>query len=386
MPILNKMITFFGMFVGWLIYLNSYLIKREQKIWIFGSFGIFNDNSRYLYEHCLQYSDIRPIWISKNKKSVAKAAEKGEAYYFWSLKGFYYSLKGSIYIYSSYLSDISFYTSNKALKVNLWHGIPLKKIEFDINSAPLVFKFRKASWLYRLSHPSQHTIPDLLLSPSHYVSDYSFKSAFRVKDSHIIHAMYPRVTELIKSNTLQEFSDFKNVFLYAPTWRDDGTDFINVSGIDFTTLNNILKLNNSILLIKLHPSTKLALKFKFSNINIVDNQIDPIALMKSANCLITDYSSIYFDYLYLNRPIIFFPFDKEKYLENREMYFAYDDATPGILALNSKELITAIQSVMEGKDFSAHERTDCFKSFGLEHLGNEYIIQQIKRTYQEWRH
>lgn len=386
MLILSKVITVCNILIGWLVYLSSYIIKRKPNIWIFGSFGVFNDNSRYLFEYCLQYSNVRAIWISKNKQSVIKASQQGEAYYLWSLKGLYYALKGGVYIYSSYLSDICFYTSNKTLKVNLWHGIPLKKIEFDINSAPLVFKFRKASWLYRLSHPSQHTAPDLLLSPSHYVSEYSFKTAFRVKDNNIIHAMYPRVTELIKSKALQEFSGYNNTFLYAPTWRDDGSDFVQMSGIDFTALDNLLKSNNSILLIKLHPSTKLSLDINYSNIKIVNNQIDPIALMKSAQCLITDYSSIYFDYLYLNRPIIFFPFDKEKYLENREMYFKYDDVTPGILALNSDELFLAIQNVIEGKDLCVQERDDCFESFGLEHLGNEHIIQQIKRTYKEWRH
>ena len=68
------------------------------------------------------------------------------------------------------------------------------------------------------------------------------------------------------------------------------------------------------------------------------------------------------------------------------MYFKYDDVTPGILALNSDELFLAIQNVIEGKDLCVQERDDCFESFGLENLGNEHIIQQIKRTYKEWRH
>lgn len=386
MGIIKKSSIVAGIVLGRVIYYLSYFIARKENMWAFGSFGVYNDNSRYLYEYCQAQGDIRAIWISKNRDSVEQARKYGEAYYYYSVKGIYYALKSSVYIYSSYLSDINFYTSNKTLKVNLWHGVPLKKIEFDINSPPLVFKFKHASKLYQFTHPSQHTTPDLLLSPSHYVTNYSFKSAFKITDNSIIHAMYPRVAKLIQCEPLSELSVYNKIFLYAPTWRDGGEDFLMESGINFELIDKVLKKNNSMLLIKLHPSTKLTLEVNLSNVKIVDNQIDPIALMKSSHCLITDYSSIYFDYLYLNRPIIFFPFDKDKYLENREMYFSYEDVAPGDIVTGQEELIQAICDIINNKDKSLKKRIECFNSFELETSGNGYIVQKIKGKYQEWRY
>ncbi|MCT4712312.1 CDP-glycerol glycerophosphotransferase family protein [Enterobacteriaceae bacterium H11S18] len=380
MIITRKAFTFVKVILGRILYLFSGLISRDNSIWVFGSFGVFNDNSRYLFEHCQLREDIFPVWISKNKKSVKEASMYGRAYYAFSIKGLYYSIVGGVYIYSSYLSDINFYTSNGAFKVNLWHGVPLKKIEFDINSFPLVKKFKDANIITRFINGSQHTRPDLLLSPSKFVTEYSFSKAFRVPNSAIVHARYPRVGALIKSTPLTFDRKYKKIFLYAPTWRDDGGDFINASGIDFADLNRFLYENNSLLMLKLHSSTKLNIDLNFDNIMVISNQVDPNLLLFSSSCLITDYSSIYFDYLYLDRPIIFFCFDKENYLINREMYFEYDEYTPGEQAYKYSDLKAAMNNIILGVDDHAYERDLCVSEFALENNDDDYICNAIQRV------
>ncbi|HBC6251923.1 CDP-glycerol glycerophosphotransferase family protein [Proteus mirabilis] len=376
----NKVITIIKIILGYIVYFFSIFISRKKNIWIFGSFGVYNDNSRYFYEYCLNNcNDIRSIWISKNRYSVNEAHKKGEAYYLYSIKGVYYALKGGVYIYSSYLSDISFFTSKNALRVNLWHGIPLKKIEFDINSKPLVSIFQQATILTKIIHPAQHATPNLLLSPSKYVSEYSFKNAFRVTDDAMIYARYPRVTKLLECVSMNQFAGYHKVFLYAPTWRDSGKDFIKEANFEFEKFNKFLIKNNSLLLLKLHPSTKINLEVEYSNINLIDNQLDPIILMKTADCLITDYSSIYFDYLYLDRPIIFFCFDKDNYLLNREMYFDYTTITPGKIVNDQYMLINEMNNIIQGKDFYTHERKKCFALFKLEEKNNIDIVKSIKK-------
>lgn len=354
-------------------------MPRNNKVWAFGSFGVFNDNSKYLFLYCQNVNGIKPVWISRNKESVKLARKHGLSYYYLSPMGIYYSFKAGVYIYSSYLSDINYYTSKGCCRVNLWHGIPLKKIEFDINSLPLVSIFKKASRLKRFIYAAQHARPDLVLSPSEYVSDYSFSSAFRINKKNIIHARYPRVTELIECSPMMFDREYQKIFLYAPTWRDNGKDFINESGIDFSILDEWLQTNNSLLLLKLHPSTKIKFNFSlFNNIKIVDNQIDPITVMKTADCLITDYSSIYFDYLYLNRPIIFFCFDLDFYMKNREMYFEYYDVTPGLISPDLNSLYQCLDNIINNNDaYNAH-RIECYNKFVLKEQGNDVIINAIK--------
>ncbi|HGC4783938.1 TPA: CDP-glycerol glycerophosphotransferase family protein, partial [Escherichia coli] len=130
-----KKIKFIVKFIlGRIVYFLSGFFPRNPNIWVFGSFNGFEDNPKYLYLHVLNKNkEIRSIWIAKDKMELLQARNSGgEAYLFNSIKGFLFTLNAGIYIYSAYITDISFIASRKAKKVNLWHGIPIKKIEFDI--------------------------------------------------------------------------------------------------------------------------------------------------------------------------------------------------------------------------------------------------------------
>jgi CDP-glycerol glycerophosphotransferase len=79
------------------------------------------------------------------------------------------------------------------------------------------------------------------------------------------------------------------------------------------------------------------------NILVVDSQTDPYPLLQLSDSLITDYSSIYFDFLLTKKPIIFFPYDYEEYLvESRELYFDYEKYTPGVKVKSMKDLEVAL--------------------------------------------
>lgn len=382
----KKIFVLIFRFLGYPFYWFSGFVPRNNKIWVFGSFGVFNDNSRYLYQYILNNpkNNIRSIWISDNKKSVKEASKFGEAYYLYSFKGLFYSLIAKVYVFSSYITNISFFTSRNAVKVNLWHGIPLKKIEFDITTPPLNKSFRDANILSRILRPHTHVKYDFVLSPSKFVSDYSFKSAFRVNDENILIAQYPRVTYLEnmdKQSYRSKFKEFDRVFLYAPTWRDDGRDFIKESGLDFDKLNEICSNNNSVLLLKLHSATSLNIDLsKFNYIKLIENNIDPMSLLAISDCLISDYSSIYFDYLVLDKPIIHFCFDLEKYLMSREMYFNFNDVVAGIMVSDVNHLYDELEKISNGIDNGKELRSNVRNLFlSSNNLKDNEIIERISR-------
>lgn len=97
---------------------------------------------------------------------------------------------------------------------------------------------------------------------------------------------------------------------------------------------------------------------------MANNKLDPCELMVQADCLITDYSSIYFDYMVLDRPIIFFAFDKDDYLKERELYFDYEKYTPGAKAYEFLQLLTAIEDVCQGNDTALSMRRSINGIFG----------------------
>ena len=331
---LTEFFKYWGQLLLLPVYWLSFLFPRNKRIWLFGStFGKrFADNPKYLYLYMSQHKDrleIRPVWISHNKDIVAFLNRKGyEAYYYHSLKGIFFALRGKVYLFDNYSKDINFWQSGGALKVNMWHGIPLKKIQAD----NIFDKFRHPENLYAKFKNFPRNLSDE--KPHHYVlttSDFLkniFSSAFRTNNA--LTSGYPRndilishnINNLLSSNEKQQIALIKRftsqkpenkMVLYMPTFRESELDFFNV--IDIKTFGEFLEKNNILFCVKLHPKSKLEELFKkitTNNILIIDASSDPYAFLSLSGMLVTDYSSIYFDYLLLNRPVLFFNYDMDK--------------------------------------------------------------------------
>lgn len=386
MKIINRC-RYWGQVLLLPVYWLSFFIPRDKNIWLFGStFGRrFADNPRYLYLYVSQHREElgkRPIWISHNKEIVAFLNENGyEAYYYHSLKGIWYALRGKVYLYDNYSKDINFWQSGGAGKLNMWHGIPLKKIQADNKHD----KFRHPNNLWEKWRNFPRNLSDE--KPSDYVLTTSkelvpiFSSAFRTKN--VIPCGYPRNDYLIshdienlllpvEQQEVDAVEQFRRVYgtactgssdddfavnskpskdtkivYYMPTFRDSEMKFFEV--MDLGRFQQYLAQENILFCVKLHPKSKLGEEFAaiahkgFGNILIVDADSDAYVLLKQADVLVTDYSSIYFDFLLLDRPIIFFDYDREEYLEqSRELYFDYEDMTPGEKAETMEGLMAAL--------------------------------------------
>lgn len=364
---LIKGITYWAQLLMIPVYWLSFLIPRNRRIWIFGStFGTrFAENPRYFFLYTSQYKkkEIRPIWISQNKRIVQQLNSEGyEAYFKNSMKGFWYCLIGGVYLYDNYPKDISHWLSGSAVKVNMWHGVPLKKIQKDNLFDHIRHPQSRRQWF--------HAIPRRVSDekPSHYIlatSDYFkpiFSSAFGTKK--VLVNGYPR-TDAFLTNLIHnvmsvdeeaihgEINEKKNcgmkVLLYMPTFRDSEIEFFDV--IQLEELNRYLEKHHYLLCVKLHCKSKLKTvfeKLQGSNIIMIPQEADPYVFVGQSDALITDYSSIYFDYLLTGKPIIFFCYDLEHYLhDSREMYFDYEDFTPGQKVQTQNELEMAMTQLFE---------------------------------------
>lgn len=356
------------------IYWFSFLIPRNKNIWVFGSsFGkSFTGNPKYFYLYVNnKQSSIRPIWISEREEIVSKLQSNGyEAYSKYSFNGLKYSLFAGMYIFDHYSKDICFWLSGGAIKVNLWHGIPLKKghrdNKFDKVRNPQNI-YDKVRWIFRRIQNEK---------PSHFYSVTSnymkniHKRAFNAIDERVFVCGYPRndiffnseylyQKDEIIANSYESFSNIyneknkgKNIIIYMPTFRQSESKFFEI--VDLDKFNSFLKENDFILLIKAHHLSKLTKEFdeiQYSNIVSIKSTDDPYPLLNISDILITDYSSVYFDFLLTNRPIIFFPYDMEIYInESRELYYDYNEVTPGIKVETMDELMEAIQYYLDGKD------------------------------------
>ncbi len=344
------------------VYWFSFLVPRNKRIWLFGStFGRrFADNPRYFYLYLSQNKksdadkgEVRPIWIGHNKSIIRALTGQGyEAYYNHSLKGIWYCLRGKVYFYDNYPKDISQWLSGGAMKVNLWHGAPLKKIQMDNIYDKVRYPDRRID---KMRHALRRFTDE---KPSHYIissSDFFapiFSSAFATKK--VLTVGFPRTdvftgseiqnllldTERDTYYKIKELKGHKKVFLYMPTFRDSETKFFEVMQME--RFGMFLKENDYLFCTKLHCKSKLREEFAAiagENVILIDPNADPYVYVELSDVLITDYSSIYFDYLLTGRPILFFDYDLEEYLaQSREMYFDYDEFTPGKKAASMEEL------------------------------------------------
>lgn len=348
------------------IYWLSFLVPRDKKIWVFGSsFGKrFADNPRYFYLYISHQKniDIKAVWISRNKNIVKELKDKGYlAYSNRTPLGMLYCLRAYVYIYDNYSKDISFWLSGGAKKINTWHGVPLKKIQMD-NIFDKVRHpenaWQKFKWhLRRLSDEK----------PSHFILTTSenlqpiFQSAFITKNVFV--CGYPRNDIFFRGSIKNIYLDIETeylnllhnlkikkgmqIVLYMPTFRNSEIRFFDL--INLKNFNDFLCNKRIIFCVKLHPKSKLQNYFRqiqSKNIYVFPNDLDPYFFINEIDVLVTDYSSIYFDFLLADKPIIFFDYDLNEYLkESREMYFEYNAYTPGIKVETVDDLTVELDKI-----------------------------------------
>ena len=340
----------------------SNLKKRDENLYVFGSWwgNKFADNSKYLFLHAYK-KGLNAVWVTKNRDVYRELKNLNLPVVMHdSAEGIRICKKAKYYFYSTSLADISDEYAGGAVLVNLWHGIPLKKIMYDNSidnpDLKLVGKIRCALT----------TIPlrkKYVVSTSTRISEI-YSSAFKIPSCRVLQLGQPR-NDCFFDGTIKRKKyfdlDYNRLCVYMPTHRNEGKSKIEIDKImDLGKLNEMCKKSNTFFLIKkhyYHKNEKERLD-EFTNIiDITDYEIDTQELLYNTDILITDYSSCYIDFLLLDKPIIFYAYDYEEYLINdREMYFEYTSVAPGPIAYDNKTFLNILSSVILNDDSHVEKR------------------------------
>lgn len=370
MKVFRYFILFLKQLFFFVIYGLSFLFPRNKKIWLYGCLhGTFRDNSKYLYFYASDHNkEVKHVWITPSKDDVRKLNSLGyTAVYKRSLSALYYVLTAKVYIYNIYASTDIFksYLRGSAFLFNLWHGVPFKKIEYNVKTGPLQPYYNpknlKEKFQSFIKEPKTFRLSSAVLATSEKLRDIH-SSSFLVSKDKVFVGPYPRnlifkwsKTELVDyinkvesrelQNVLKSLKRFKKVLIYLPTFRDANPDFMNEAIPDFDRLEEICKATNSLFLIKSHILTIFSGDVnKYTNIKILDSREDIYPLLPFTNALVSDYSSVIFDYSLLKKKIIFYAFDKEDYLsKSREAYFSYDEVFTDNITADFTELCHEIE-------------------------------------------
>lgn len=258
-------------------------------------------------------------------------------------------------LFSKYLITDSTFQSffvkkNDQVYVNTWHGTPLKSMgyampEGNFTSWNVMRNFLMSDYLIS---PNRHTT-DIFLNDYHLNGMYTGK---------ILEIGYPRNDIFFKLDQQQLLIQYlienygidenKLTLVYAPTWKpDELTKKPSDVALEYARIYEILteKLGNEYnILMKVHPFVYTRLK-RFESVNnfIVNDGIDANELLSVTDLLVTDFSSIFFDFLITDKPIVFFNTDSEVYQEERGYYFSLE-SLPGPFFSNMDYMIDYIRT------------------------------------------
>jgi len=375
------------LFISLLIPYFIWFIPQSSKIWVYGGRGgTFVDNTKYWF---LWANDNEPsikhVWISNDSETITLLKKNNyKVYKPFSIQGLYYILRAKIVFFThgatSIIRPIFLKT---AIKFDFFHGIPLKTMGSD-STKVFVQRFGP-NFKYNLSkkifdfYQNKYVYSDYLVIPSKLFTkmftDFSGERLYKGYPRNIVFQLNDeelvKIINLSKKdiNFYQEISKFSIRYIYMPTFREGKPDFIKEAFDDLNSLNKLMIEKDAIFLLKLHPYTKTEVDFEqYSNLLIINNQIDIYPFLPAIDCLITDYSSISMDYYFSSNPVIFYLFDQKEFTEkSRNIDFNPTVLAPESTALNWEMFMDQLRDIdklpllndQAGKDhFSSHIKPD----------------------------
>lgn len=365
-------------------YFSKFLdvIHYKRNFYVFISKHFINGNNKFLYLYMQEHA-INSVMLSSNLAQCRELQKnKLKVYVLTSWKAYFFLSLAKIIIVDQGDNNQLLSLASKNQKLfQQWHGIPLEHMNL----------------LTEISY-------DYFLSTSDYVSNSSFNRVFLAKN--FMSAGYPRNDILLKNRhtpsdliftdkkiyhlAKEKFFADENIVVYMPTFRE--SDFtkqstqLNSMALDFAALNHNLKEISTTMIIKLHPFVMAfyqnIIKIQqYSHILFHSIEGDIYPVLKYAHILITDYSSVYADFLLLNRPIIFYLYDHGQCSKMSHGYlYEFDQVSPGEKAYNQADLLHYINKIINGNDIFSCQRKILKNKF-FEHsdaLSSQRILEYIE--------
>ncbi|MCR5837496.1 MAG: CDP-glycerol glycerophosphotransferase family protein [Lachnospiraceae bacterium] len=341
------------------------IIKKKDIIFFYSNLG-FRDNVKAFYDYLIEneFNKKYSIVVSANdwKDFVSEAPDN--VTFTDNKKGIFYFLKSKYAFYSFGKYPIK--PSKDQIVVNLWHGMPLKKL------GNMEKGLEKIDYNYF----------SYIISTSKLFNPILMK-CFSCSESQVVITGQPRNDELFAVDSKSDESlrmGADKLIVWLPTYRDS-EQVIPLPGFaesDVKILNGKLKEHGMRMIVKIHPFQKVVgdladyecIEFLTQD-DLKKRKCSVYGLLRAADALITDYSSVYFDYMLLDRPMAFTVGDLEKYDVDRGFTFENPyDMMPGPYFTEPAEVLTFVESIAENRDEFRDKRRKVNESVNYYKDGN----------------
>lgn len=350
-------------------YYKEYINKtvNEKRILINSQHGVtLNGNMFYILKELCQndaYKDFEIGITYKDNSALKQFKDQVKEYGFSNRvlvflennsKKYACFLATSKYLFNDTSFPVYFIKREEQIYLNTWHGTPLKTLGRST-----------ANDYYDIANLQKNfVVADYLLYPSDYMEKWMLKDYMLegIAENKILKCGYPR-NEIFydkeRRNLIREQYGFENkqVIAYMPTWRGN---LRNVNAKQINELKTMLdeidsKLNdNQIMIVNLHPYVSNSINYDvYKHIYKFPSNLETYDFLNCADILITDYSSVFFDFAISQRKIILFAYDEEDYFKNRGVYMNFSEL-PFVKVNNVNDLIAEINledNKIDYKDF-----------------------------------
>ena len=336
-------------------------VATDRKLIAFCTFDgrDYSDSPKAVFEYvkkCDAYSDYRFVWLFNDpgkysfledeRTYVVRAGTKEADRY----------MQSAGYWIFNFRAPDRYEPKEDQVYVQCWHGTPLKRLGYDITCSGNVMntvseireKYRSDAQRFSYMTSCCSFVTD------RFISAWDLKAAG--KEEAVLETGYPRNDRLAlysgdDADSVKKKLDLpenKKIILYAPTWRDDQHDaeigYVYDNPVDFDYLKKELS-QEYIILFRAHYLVANSFDFKAYEgfVYDVSGHDDINDLYIISDILVTDYSSVFFDYALLRRPMYFYMYDMEAYANELRGFYIDTDSLPGPIVRTEKELAEAVK-------------------------------------------
>lgn len=390
--------------IGWLLIAPVALLipRRSDLVVVIGaSGGRFMDNAKYFFLQAtpLLRPDVGMVFMSDYDEVVASLAKHGlAAVRYPSLRAVAMLLRCSVVVVDSgdWLLRMRRFLLIGAKTLQLWHGVGFKRVGLDKMrneprawlSSPLMMRLRILNGalngkLVRYSafiSPSRfyrdHVFREAMPAHHHMVAGYPRNTFGQFEDAGLRNTAWLNVDGVVRDSLGTWNAQGRRIVLVAPTFRDSRVTALGIDDGVARTLDAWCEREGVEMVFKFHPFERGATAINGRHLHLCAPDSDVYPLMPHAHALVTDYSSIYMDYLLLDRPVLFLVPDRDEYVKrDRQFQFDFDEMTPGPKVQTWPQLLAAVGEQWRADSF-AIERAR-LRKLAFDDLAPHHAVPQL---------
>lgn len=363
-----------------ILWVVDFLIPKRKDIILISSNGTksLNGNALSLYNYLKDLNKYQIYTVAKHDKDFVSWKKPKDWFIF---------LRAKTCIMTHGPADLGqfwkiIYKNNRNL-VQLWHGTPIKNMGLLDNG---------------LSKKQKNKIKNRRIKEDFFITcsnieSITFNAINSLPIEHFKVTGFPRNDEIYNRGRLKllleehypNLIDYQKVVLYAPTWRENGIDakFFPYSESK-NELFDYLKESKTLLLLRGHINDSEKMVSENPWIFPFNSDIEPEInrIMGDLDSIITDYSSIYIDFLLTDKPVAFIPYDIDKYNKVRGLLYNYNSITPGHKIYSNSDFINFLKDLTEERDPYKDIRENC-KDFFHRYTDNNSCYRVYNRLIEE---